>query len=452
MPVSFSTDIRVVDVRIDYEHYPFRSPLKFGGAIVDNMAVLNAHIRVETRSGQVADGVGAMPLGNVWSFPSAQLGFDDTMEAMKDLAERIVPVVAGLVDYDHPVRHALGFEQPILDLAESVTADRGLVEAMPKLCALVVASPFDAALHDAFGKAIGLPSWQALGPDFLSDDLGVLLGDAFAGRRIEGCLRDAPAESLGLYHLVGALDPLTADDVATPIGDGHPETLMDWVRQDGLTHLKIKLNGDDLAWDVDRVASIHSAATEVHEKIGVHELAYSLDFNERCENVDYLIGVFDRLREVNPDAFDAIHYVEQPTSRHLSRDGDQDMHRAAEIRPVVIDESLVDLETLLLARDLGYSGAALKTCKGHTHALLMAAAAHDLGLFLCVQDLTCPGRSFIHSAGLAARVKGIETIEGNARQFIPQASVEWAANMPELFRVQNGRIDTSGLTGAGLSY
>ena len=187
--MSFSTDIRVVDVRIDYEHYPFRSPLKFGGAIVDNMAVLNAHIRVETRSGQVADGVGAMPLGNVWSFPSAQLGFDDTMEAMKDLAERIVPVVAGLVDYDHPVRHALGFEQPILDLAESVTADRGLVEAMPKLCALVVASPFDAALHDAFGKAIGLPSWQALGPDFLSDDLGALLGDAFAGRRIRSIER-----------------------------------------------------------------------------------------------------------------------------------------------------------------------------------------------------------------------------------------------------------------------
>ena len=450
--MSFSTDIRVTDVRIDYENYPFRSPLKFGGAVVNNMTVLNAHIRVETRSGKIAEGVGAMPLGNVWSFPSATLGFDVTMGAMEALAERIVPVVSDSTGFDHPVRHALAIESPILALAEGVTDDRELDEPIPKLCALVVASPFDAALHDAFGKANGLPSWQALGPDFLSDDLGVLLGDAFAGRRIEGCLRDAPAESLGLYHLVGALDPLTEGDVATQIGDGHPETLMDWVRQDGLTHLKIKLDGDDLAWDVDRIASIHAATTEVQKEIGVHELAYSLDFNERCENVDYLIGVFDKLREVNPGAFDAIHYVEQPTSRHLSRDGDQDMHRAAEIRPVVIDESLVDLETLLLARDLGYSGAALKTCKGHTHALLVAAAAHDLGLFLCVQDLTCPGRSFIHSAGLAARVKGIETIEGNARQFIPQANVEWATKIPGLFTVRNGRIDTSGLTGVGLSY
>lgn len=450
--MSFSTDIRVTDVRIDYEHYPFRSPLKFGGAVVNDMTVLNAYIRVETRSGKTAEGVGAMPLGNVWSFPSATLGFDMTMGAMEALAERIVPVVSDLTGFDHPVRHALAIESPILALAEGVTDDRELDEPMPKLCALVVASPFDAALHDAFGKAVGLPAYRALGPEFLSDDLGSLLGPDFASRRIEGCLRAEPAESLGLYHLVGALDPLTDGDVASPIGDGHPETLMDWVRQDGLTHLKIKLNGGDLAWDVDRIAAIHAVVGEVHREVGIRELAYSLDFNERCENVDYLIGIFDRLREVSPGAFDAIHYVEQPTSRHLSRDGDQDMHQAAEIRPVVIDESLVDLETLLLARDLGYSGAALKTCKGHTHALLMAAAAHDLGLFLCVQDLTCPGRSFIHSAGLAARVKGIETIEGNARQFIPQASVEWAAKIPELFRVQNGRIDTRGLTGPGLSY
>ncbi len=74
------------------------------------------------------------------------------------------------------------------------------------------------------------------------------------------------------------------------------------------------------------------------------------------------------------------------------------MHRAAEIKPVVIDESLVDLESLLLCRELGYTGVALKACKGHSEALLMGAAAQKYGMFLCVQDLTCPGRSFLHSA------------------------------------------------------
>ena len=53
------------------------------------------------------------------------------------------------------------------------------------------------------------------------------------------------------------------------------------------------------------------------------------------------------------------------------------MHRAARIKPVVIDESLVDFESLLLSRELGYSGVALKACKGHGEALLMGAAAQQ---------------------------------------------------------------------------
>ena len=63
-----------------------------------------------------------------------------------------------------------------------------------------------------------------------------------------------------LYHLVGALDPLTAADVKQPVGDGLPETLAEWIPADGLTHLKIKLNGDDLGWDVDRVFGVDRVA------------------------------------------------------------------------------------------------------------------------------------------------------------------------------------------------
>ena len=48
----------------------------------------------------------------------------------------------------------------------------------------------------------------------------------------------------------------------------------------------------------------------------------------------------------------------------------------------------------------------------------MAAAAQKYQMFLCVQDLTCPGASFIHSAGLAAHVPGVAAIEGNSRQYM----------------------------------
>ena len=125
------------------------------------------------------------------------------------------------------------------------------------------------------------------------------------------------------------------------------------------------------------------------------------------------------------------------------------MHEAAKLRPVVIDESLIDLESLLLAREMGYTGAALKACKGQTQSLLMAAAAQKYEMFLCVQDLTCPGASLIHSAGLAAHVPGVHAIEANARQYVPVANQAWETNSRPVL-VKDGTMETAGLGKPGL--
>lgn len=126
------------------------------------------------------------------------------------------------------------------------------------------------------------------------------------------------------------------------------------------------------------------------------------------------------------------------------------MHEAARLRPIVADEALTDLQSLLLAREMGYTGVALKACKGQSQAMLMAAAARKYGMFLCVQDLTCPGASLIHSAGIAARVPGNAGIEANARQFVPAANAPWDARFPGLFTIRRGVMHTGQLTGAGL--
>ena len=81
--------------------------------------------------------------------------------------------------------------------------------------------------------------------------------------------------------------------------------------------------------------------------------------------------------------------------------------------------------------------------------MLMAAAAQKCGMFLCVQDLTCPGASLIHSAGIAARVPGNAGIEANARQFVPAASAAWEAKFPGLFTIKKGVMHTGQLTGPG---
>jgi hypothetical protein len=143
--------------------------------------------------------------------------------------------------------------------------------------------------------------------------------------------------------------------------------------------------------------------------------------------------------------------VEQPTGRDLEARPEQPVHPAAALKPVVIDESLVDYASLLRARELGYSGVALKSCKGQSSSLLLAAAAQKFAMFLCVQDLTCPGLAFLQSAGLAAHIDPVTAIEGNARQYCPSANAAWAARYPGVFTVHDGEIDTSGLDGIGLT-
>jgi L-alanine-DL-glutamate epimerase-like enolase superfamily enzyme len=148
-----------------------------------------------------------------------------------------------------------------------------------------------------------------------------------------------------------------------------------------------------------------------------------------------------------------VQYIEQPTHRDLKSHPENKMHTVAEIKPVVIDESLIDYEHFLLAEEMGYSGVALKACKGQTGALLMGAAAQKFNRFLCVQDLTCFGASFLHSAGLGARVPTVAAIEGNGRQYLPPTAYrEWSEKFPETYNVKNGTIRTGVLTGPGLGH
>jgi L-alanine-DL-glutamate epimerase-like enolase superfamily enzyme len=239
--------------------------------------------------------------------------------------------------------------------------------------------------------------------------------------------------------------------VTEPVSDELPDTLRAWIHFNGLTHLKIKLNGDDLDWDVDRTVRVDAVAASVQQERGVNRWVYSLDFNERCRDAGYVLEYLGRVRERAPAGFDRIQYIEQPTARDLNAEPANAMHEVSKLRPVVIDESLTDLESLLRSRELGYTGAALKACKGQSHALLMAAAAQKHGMFLTVQDLTCPGASLIHSAGLAAHVPGVAAIEANARQYMPAANAPWEDRFPGLFKITDGTAETGMLTRPGLS-
>jgi L-alanine-DL-glutamate epimerase-like enolase superfamily enzyme len=378
------------------------------------------------------------------------MGYETTLGAMKALAARICKITADSKISGHPIDINWALQPEYVKAASEVSAQLHLDQPIPKLCTLVTASAFDAAVHDAFGKIHNLNCYYTYGREFMAHDLSHYAGASFRGMYPDRFISKQPAARMPLYHLVSAIDPIESSDVTERIHDGLPETLPEWINHDGLTHLKIKLNGNDLAWDVDRVLRVDRVTTETQQKRGVTDWVYSLDFNEKCPNIEYFLDFIDRIKQKAPASFQRIQYIEQPFSRDMVAHR-QSVAKAAKLVPVVIDEALTGIDALLLARELGYTGAALKACKGQSDMMIIAPVAEYHKMFLCVQDLTCPGASFIQSAGIAAHVPGVQAIEGNARQYMPAANKLWASRFPGLFHVQDGFVRTGELNKVGLS-
>jgi L-alanine-DL-glutamate epimerase-like enolase superfamily enzyme len=450
-PIRKSSDIRIKDVRIAYEDFLYRTPYEFGGRDVDRVTLLNVHCTVETLSGHVAEGFGSMTMGNLWAFPSKTLSYDTTLEAMRRLAERIRKITASYSEPGHPIDINFALEPEYLRAAAQVTRAMHLSEPIPKLCTLVTASPFDAAIHDAFGKVHNLNCYLTYGPEFMSHDLAHYLSPEFKGEYPSQYLSRAPKPWLWCNHSVGASDPIEASDVKKRLNDGLPETLAEWIVADGLTHLKIKLDGNNLERDIHRVLHIDRVATEVETRRDVDRWYYSLDFNEQCPNVGYLLEFLRRIKDASPGGYDRFTYIEQPTARDLAAHPENIITAASKLKPTVMDESLTGFDALLLGRKIGYTGVALKACKGQSASMLLGAAAQKFGMYMTAQDLTCPGASFIQSAGIAAHVPPIDTLEANAREYVPAANRPWLKRFPGLFEVRDGKLHTEKLSGLGLS-
>ncbi|HZQ46078.1 MAG TPA: mandelate racemase/muconate lactonizing enzyme family protein, partial [Verrucomicrobiae bacterium] len=331
-------------------------------------------------------------------------------------------------------------------------ASRASPAPMPRLAALICNSPFDIALHDAFGKLAGRPVYQTYGPEFLSTDLSRFLEPAadasvsFRGRHPAEFLDPHPPRQLRAWHLVGGLDLLKPDELTgEEPDDGHPVVLTDWIQRDGLKCLKIKLRGNDTAWDYRRMVNVGQLALSG----GVKWL--SVDFNCTVEEPAYVNQMLDRLRDEFPEIYLLILYVEQPFPYDLESHR-IDVRSVASRKPLFMDESAHDWRLIRLGRELGWTGVALKTCKTQTGAILSACWAKAHGLSLMVQDLTNPMLAQIPHVLLAAHVGTIMGVETNSMQFYPAASTPEAAVHPALYQRRNGCLDISTLSGPGFGY
>jgi L-alanine-DL-glutamate epimerase-like enolase superfamily enzyme len=444
------SDVRVERIACSYEEYIFRAPLKFALTVVDRATLLTVDCTVRTRAGRVATGFGTMPLNSAFSFPSAKLPEPARLGAMKALAEEIAKLTGTYEGFGHPIDINWELAPLYLRAADDVSRRLQLADPIPKLCTLVTAAAFDAAIHDAYGKAQGLNCFHTYGPEFMNHDLSHYLGAEYRGEYPSRYLRSAPRARMRLCHLISAVDPIAEADNTRAIRDGLPETLPEWIRFNGLRSFKIKLNGNDLEWDLGRVLHIDRVTSEAQRKRGNQAWAYVLDFNEKCPDVGYYLTFLRRLKDRLPQGFGRIEYVEQPTARDLAAHPENAMHEAASLCPVVIDESLVDVDALLLARRMGWTGAVVKSPKGLTHMIMVASVAGKQGIFLAGGDMSCPGAALIQTASLQARVPGLTAVEANARQFLPEANRAWEARFPGMFRITDGMMRTGELTRPGL--
>jgi L-alanine-DL-glutamate epimerase-like enolase superfamily enzyme len=332
------------------------------------------------------------------------------------------------------------------------SANRGRSEPMPWLAALVCCSAFDIALHDAFANAAGLPVYETYNARFMSHDLAHYLEPekgssvSFKGLYPEAFLvRPAPTR-IPAWHLVGGKDPIEPSELTgDEPRDGYPVLLADWIRKDGLTCLKVKLRGNDAAWDYARLAAVG--------RIGVEggALWLSTDFNCTVSDPRYVNDILDRLLVEHPRVFAMILYVEQPFPYDLEEHR-IDVRSVSARKPLFMDESAHDWRLVRLGRSLGWTGVALKTCKTQTGALLTACWAKAHGMTLMVQDLTNPMLAQIPHVLLAAHTGTIMGVETNGMQFYPEASLPEAAVHPGIYQRREGTVDLGTIAGPGFGY
>lgn len=446
------TDIRILEAQPYFSDEKARELFKFGNMVMDTATLCHVRLRVENRRGQVADGWGAIFLSHQWAFRAPDIPPQTKDQVMRQIVETVCQRATDLSDFAHPIDLFLPLEAELSQINTSICQAANLPEIMPYLGAVVCASPIDTALHDAFGVVNDISTYDGYGPEFFEHDLSAWLGGDFKGRYLNQFIQPAFAPVVPIFHTVGALDKLTIAEVEqAEADDDYPQSLDRWIERDGVFCFKIKLNGRDLDWDLNRLIAVYRIARDTHPDPN-KRIYLSADTNEQSESPAYMVDLLHRLRETAPEIYAALLLVEQPTERDLTAHR-FDMRQLAALKPVIIDESLTSLADFDLALELGWSGVALKTCKCQSIELLLAARAQTEGVHITVQDLTNPGIALLQSVGLVARLPAlIGGLEANSRQFYPQSSAAEINIHPNIMRIHNGLAHTDSLRGPGLGY
>jgi len=316
-----------------------------------------------------------------------------------------------------------------LRLHDTAVGDRSRGDSKdrpPSLARAVCGSIFDAAIHDAVGQALNCSAFDFFDEPCPIPEADPWFGDSGDGvccRAIRAMLDHPPRRDSPAWYLVSGESDLH-------------DRIESVVKRHGIFAFKLKIKGKDAAYDARRTVEL----ARVARSLGVSNPQISIDSNEGNPDALSVLEYLDTLRSLDADAYDMLLMLEQPTGRNLNQYA-YDWRLIGASKPVLVDEGLETLEVMELARRQGWSGFALKSCKGHSFTLVTAAWAMQHGMLLSLQDLTNPGIAAIHAGLLCTRIPTINGVELNAWQFTPSANAPWLPRLSYLLEPRDGRIE-----------
>ncbi|GAA4525159.1 hypothetical protein GCM10023160_17750 [Brachybacterium paraconglomeratum] len=419
------SDIQVREAQVSFRDVALEPPFVISGRPLTHITAVTVRVDAQTRSGRAVAGTGAGMLSVPWSWPSAGLGLEARERVMRELVQLLAAQATGSSLRGDP----FVLWRPLYDGLDEMlerTARHAGIDAIPRLAGLLALGAVDNALHDAWSRAAGLPLTSMYTAEHLREDLGCH-GEAGEGLHPGDTLR-RPRSQLPVQHALGVGDPLTADLAAAGV-----RSLEDWIRSEGVHHLKLKLTGEASA-DIERIRAVHRTATPLRP-----DLRLSLDPNE-AYTLPVLGELLDTLEREDPVLFAAIDYLEQPIPRDQTPDPLELSRLSARI-PVLLDEGYSRLSQLSTLRDEGWSGVVIKAVKGQSHAMITQALASAAGMRIAIQDLTAVDLALEHSLGLAAVLPvSWPAVEYNSRQYAAAANAQLAQRAPDLVTVRDGSV------------
>ena len=100
--MAHGSDVRVRNVTLYYLPIKTRLPLKFGPETTTHTTCARALVRVEGRSGVIAEGWGETPLSVAWVWPST-LGYETRLAAMQEFTAIVGTAWAECGEWGHPL-------------------------------------------------------------------------------------------------------------------------------------------------------------------------------------------------------------------------------------------------------------------------------------------------------------------------------------------------------------